>query len=201
MASSNNEALNLTPRGPGRGSGPLTSAAKTGPPNVARAALEAVLDEVHRLVPVVAGGNDMPLLEAAYAVGLCPVPTRSELGAGFLANGIAWESGRPTLCVVITSVGVYGLMQALHAACVNRRPVVLLSGEVAAIGCGSVQAGEGWDGPSVTQVTRALTVWSYEVASPDLGVRALRRGVALAKEHKKPVHLSFPLSVQRSLAP
>src|SRR3989442_10950949 len=44
---------------------------------------------------------------------------RSEAGAGFMANGIAWESGLPTLCIVITSVGVYGLMQALYAACVR----------------------------------------------------------------------------------
>lgn len=169
--------------------------------NVATAALASVLDDVHQLVPVVAGGNDMPLLEAAYALGYRPIPTRSELGAGFLANGIAWESRRPTLCLVITSVGVYGLMQALHAAFVNRRPVVVISGEVAGIGCGSVQAGEGWDGPSVTQVTRALTAWSFDATTPDLAVRALRRGVALADASQRPVHINVPLAVQRGDAP
>lgn len=169
--------------------------------NVSEAALARVRDEVHRLVPVVAGGNDMPLLEAAYALGYEPIPTRSELGAGFVANGIAWESGRPTLCLVITSVGVYGLMQALHAAFVNRRPVVVISGEVAGIGCGSVQAGEGWDGPSVTQATRALTAWSFDASTPELALRALRRGVALAAAQQSPVHINLPLAVQRSDAP
>lgn len=169
--------------------------------NVAVAALEQIRDKAHRLVPVVAGGNDMPLLEAAYGSGYQPIPTRSELGAGFLANGIAWESGRPTLCLVITSVGVYGLMQALHAAFVNRRPVVVISGEVSAIGCGSVQAGEGWDGPSVTQVTRALTAWSFDATTPELAVRALGRGVALAAASRRPVHINVPLGVQRSEAP
>jgi thiamine pyrophosphate-dependent acetolactate synthase large subunit-like protein len=169
--------------------------------NVAVAALEGVLGRVHPLVPVVAGGNDMPLLEAAYALGLRPIPTRSELGAGFLANGIAWESRRPALCLVITSVGVYGLMQALHAACVNRRPVLVVSGEVAGTGYGSVQAGEGWDGPSVTQVTRALTAWSFDATTPALAVRSLRRGVALAAERQQPVHINIPLAVQRSRAP
>lgn len=180
---------------------PRSERTPTQPRNAATAALEGVLADVHRLVPVVAGGNDMPLLEAAYALGLEPVPTRSELGAGFLANGIAWESGLPTLCLVITSVGVYGVAQALYAAFVNRRPVVLLSGEVAAPGCGSVQAGEGWDGPSVTQATRALTAWSYDASSPALAVRALRRGVALARETRLPVHINVPLAVQRSSAP
>lgn len=169
--------------------------------NVAVAALDGVRNEAHQLVPVVAGGNDMPLLEAAYALGYRPIPTRSELGAGFLANGIAWESRQPTLCLVITSVGVYGLMQALHAAFVNRRPVVVISGEVSAIGCGSVQAGEGWDGPSVTQATRALTAWSFDATTPELVVRALRRGVALAQASQRPVHINIPLAVQRSDAP
>src|SRR5688500_16910283 len=76
--------------------------------NVARAALEPIVREVHRLVPALAGGNVMPFIEAAYAVGLEPVHPRSELGVGFLANGIAWESDQPTLCLVITSAGVYG---------------------------------------------------------------------------------------------
>lgn len=169
--------------------------------SAARAALEAVVDDVHRLMPVVAGGNDMPLLEAAQALGFELVPTRSELGAGFVANGVAWESGRPTLCVVITSVGIYGLMQALYAASVNRRPVVVLSGEVAGIGCGSVQAGEGWDGPSVTESTRSLTAWSFDVAAPELAPRALRRGVGLARERQLPVHLNLPLSVQKGEVP
>lgn len=169
--------------------------------NVASAALDQVREQVHPLVPVVAGGNDMPLLEAAHALHFRLVPTRSELGAGFLANGIAWESGQPTLCLVITSVGVYGLMQALHAAFVNRRPVVVISGEVAGAGCGSVQAGEGWDGPSVTQATRGLTVWSFDATTPDLAVRALPRGVALAAASKRPVHINMPLAVQKSDAP
>jgi len=170
------------------------------PPNIATAALAAVVGEVHPLVPAVAGGNDMPFIEAAYRVGLTPIHTRSESGAAFAANGIAWESGRPTLCLVITSVGVYGALQALYAASVNRRPVVLLSGEVGATGWGAVQAGDGWDGPSVVEVTRPLTAWSFHAAAPDLVVRALRRAVALARDRRMPVHLNVPLAVQKAAA-
>jgi acetolactate synthase-1/2/3 large subunit len=167
--------------------------------NVAFVALRQIVADVHRLVPSVAGGNNMPLIEAAYAAGLSPVHPRSEAGAGFMANGIAWESKRPTLCIVITSVGVYGLMQALYAACVNRRPVIVLSGEVSGIGCGSVQAGEGWDGPSVTQATRPLTAWSFDALGAELAVRALRRAVLLARETSLPVHVNIPLKVQKEL--
>jgi acetolactate synthase-1/2/3 large subunit len=169
--------------------------------NVAHAALGQLVGAVHPLVPTVAGGNDMPLVEAAYAVGLHPVHTRSELGAGFMANGIAWESGRPTLCLVITSVGVYGLTQALYAAFVNRRPVVVVSGEVAAIGCGSVQAGEGWDGPCVLEVTRPLTAWSFRAGTPALALRSIKRAVAIARERRLPVHVNVPLGVQKASVP
>jgi len=174
---------------------------KPGSRNVAFEALARVVDAVHPVVPSVAGGNNMPLIEAAYAIGLKPVHPRSESGAGFMANGIAWESKRPTLCLVITSVGVYGLIQALYCASVNRRPVVLVSGEVSGIGCGSVQAGEGWDGPSVTQVTRPFTAWSFDALRAELAVRALRRAVVLAGETSSPVHVNIPLNVQKERAP
>lgn len=168
--------------------------------NVAFSALSRVVESVHPLVPCIAGGNDMPLIEAAYAVGLTPLHPRSELGAGFMANGIAWESGQPTLCIVITSVGVFGLMQALHAAFVNRRPIVVLSGEVGATGRGAVQAGDGWDGPSVTQATRPITAWSFDAWTPDLAQRAVARAVGIAAEASLPVHVNIPLNVQKARA-
>jgi thiamine pyrophosphate-dependent acetolactate synthase large subunit-like protein len=168
---------------------------------VATAAFSGVVDAVARWVPCVAGGNDMPLIEAAYAVGLTPVHPRSEAGAGFMANGIAWESKLPTLCIVITSVGVYGLIQALYAACVNRRPVVVVSGEVSGTGAGSVQAGDGWDGPSVTQATRPFTAWSIDALGPEQAIRGLRRAVLLAQHERLPVHINIPLRVQKELVP
>lgn len=169
--------------------------------NVAARMLQAVTNEIHPLVPCVPGGNDMRLIEAAYAVGLRPVVMRSELGAGYTANGIAWESNMPVLCIVITAVGVYGLLQALYAAYVNRRPIVVVSGEVAIAGTGSIQAGNGWDGPSVVAVTRPLTVWSFDALTADLAVRGLYRAVLIAREARRPTHLNVPVSVQEQLTP
>jgi thiamine pyrophosphate-dependent acetolactate synthase large subunit-like protein len=178
----------------------VARAHSAGDRTVARAALELVAGDVHRLVPALAGGNVMPFIEAAYAVGLEPVHPRSEIGVGYLANGIAWESGLPTLCVVITSAGVYGLVQALYAASVNRRPLVVVSGDVAAIGRGSVQAGDGWDGPSVTEVTRAFTAWSVDAMTPAQATEGLTRAVRIARHRRLPVHVNVPLGVQKAPA-
>lgn len=169
------------------------------PKTLAALALADVANLVHPIVPCVAGGVNMPLIEAVSVVGLTPVFPKSELGAGGIANGLAWQSGLPVLCIVITSAGMYGLIQALYAASVNRRPVVLISGEVAAVGKGSVQAGDGWDGPSVTAVTRNLTCWSVDAWTADLARRAVSRGVLLARQELRPVHINVPLSVQKEL--
>ena len=185
----------------GRVSLPAVQLGETKPKTVARVALEGVREQVSRFVPCLSGGNDMPLIEAVQAVGLVPLFPRSESGVGFVGNGVVWECRLPTLCVVITSVGVYGLMQALYAAFVNDRPLVVLSGEVGGIGRGSVQAGDGWDGPAITQVTRPLTAWSIDAPSASLACRAVARAVALAAAAQKPVHVNIPLSVQKEIQP
>jgi hypothetical protein len=46
-----------------------------------------------------------------------------------------------------------------------------------------------------------LTAWSVDASTPELAVRALRRGVALAVASQRPVHVNVPLAVQRSDAP
>jgi len=165
--------------------------------NVALVALESVKCQTNDYLPCLSGGNDMPMVEAAQAAGYKLLFPRSEAGVGFIANGLAWESRLPTLCIVITSVGVYGLMQALYAAFVNERPLVVISGEVGSIGRGCVQAGEGWDGPSITQVTRPLTAWSVDAPTASHACRAVLRAVAIANASQRPVHVNIPLSVQK----
>jgi len=159
------------------------------------AALRPVARKIHRLVTIVGGGNDMPIAEAVQALGLEPIYARSETGACFMANGIAWETGLPALCVVITSVGVYGAVQGLYAAGVNRRPVVLLSGEVGGIGRGSVQAGDGWDGPSCTRVTDEFTGWSMDAHTTDQTIRAVARAVEVARQERLPVHVNVSVKI------
>lgn len=163
--------------------------------STAIAALRPVVSSIHRLVPLVGGGNNMPLIAAIRALELEPVYARSESGACFIANGIAWESGQVALCVVITSAGLYGATQGIYAACVNRRPIVILSAEVGGIGRGSVQAGDGWDGPACTRVTDEFTSWSVDAHDGDQAVRAVARAVALARHDRLPVHVNLSVKI------
>jgi acetolactate synthase-1/2/3 large subunit len=156
-------------------------------------ALSRVTPEVGRVVTTVPGGYDMPLIGAVLRAGLSLLVGKSELGAALIASGLAWESGRPNLVVVITSPGVYGTMQALHAAAVNRIPIVLLSGETSL--AGSVQSGDGVDGPSVTRVTAPLCAWSADITRPETLPGALVRAVRMAASLARPVHLNIPVHV------
>jgi thiamine pyrophosphate-dependent acetolactate synthase large subunit-like protein len=86
-------------------------------------------------------------------------------------------------------------MQALHAAAVNRIPLVVVSGESSM--AGSVQCGDGLDGPSVTRVTSELTAWSADVNRPDALPGSLMRAVRMASAFRLPVHLNVPVHVAR----
>jgi thiamine pyrophosphate-dependent acetolactate synthase large subunit-like protein len=142
---------------------------------------------------VVPGGYNMAMIAAAHQLGFRLLVARSEAGAAWTAASIAWETQRPTLAVVITSPGVYGTLQAFHYAWVSRVPLVLLSGETSL--AGSVQAGDGLGGPSVTRVTAALTAWSADVARPAELPAALLRAVRIAATCLRPVHLNVPVAV------
>jgi thiamine pyrophosphate-dependent acetolactate synthase large subunit-like protein len=156
-------------------------------------ALSGVASRVNRIVTTVPGGYDMAILVAVERAHLSLVVSGSELGAALIASGFAWETGRPSLVVTITSPGVYGTMQALHAAAVNRIPLVLLSGETSMPG--SVQCGDGVDGPSVTRATSALCAWSADVTRPQSVPGAVSRAVRIAGALRRPVHLNIPVHV------
>jgi thiamine pyrophosphate-dependent acetolactate synthase large subunit-like protein len=162
-------------------------------PRAIEAALLQVRDSVHDTVLCVAGGYDMAMLVAAEKLGYRVIGARSEAGAAFTAASLAWDSGRPALVVVITSPGVYGTLQALHYAFVSRVPLLLLSGESSL--AGSVQAGDGVGGPSVTRVTAPLTAWNADIARPSELPRALARAVGTAAATSRPVHLNIPTHV------
>jgi len=149
--------------------------------------------EVSPTVPVVPGGYDMPMIVAAHDLGFRLLVARSEAGAAWIAAALAWEAQRPTVALAITSPGVYGTIQALHYAWTSRVPLVLVSGESSL--AGSVQAGDGVGGPSVTRVTAPLTAWSADVARPGELPGALLRAVRIAAIHARPVHLNVPVDV------
>ena len=162
-------------------------------PNAIKLAFRRVQSEVNPTVAVVPGGYDMAMIVAAHELGFRLLVARSESGAAWIAAALAWETQRAALALAITSPGVYGTIQALHYACVSRVPLVLVSGESSL--AGSVQAGDGVGGPSVTRVTAAFTAWSADITRPAELPGALLRAVRMAATSSRPVHLNVPVNV------
>ena len=166
------------------------------PRSAIESALARVRGDVNATILAVSGGYDMAMVAAAGRLGYRVITARSEAGAAFAAAALAWETERPALVVVITSPGVYGTLQALHYAFVSRVPLIVLSGESSLPG--SVQAGDGVGGPSVTRLSSALTAWSADIMRPDELPRALVRAVWIASTQARPVHLNVPSHVAAS---
>lgn len=167
------------------------------PPNAIELALVRIQKEVNPTIIVVPGGYDMPMIAVADLLGFRVIVARSEAGAAWIAAGLAWETQQPAIALAITSPGVYGTTQALHYACVSRVPLVFLSGESSL--AGSVQAGDGVAGPSVTRVTAPLTAWSADVVRAAELPGALQRAVRIAAASSRPVHLNVPVNIATAL--
>lgn len=155
--------------------------------------LSRVAPDVHPWVTTVPGGYNMVLVTAVTRAGLSLLVCKSEAGAALIGAGMAWESKKPCLVVTITSPGVYGTMQALHTASVNRIPLVLLSGETSIPG--SIQSGEGVDGPAIARVTAPLCAWSADITRVEAVPGALLRAVRIAASASRPVHLNIPVDI------
>lgn len=149
----------------------------------------------------VPGGAIEPLFNAlarAADNGLVTVlPTRSEAGAGFAADGYYRATGKLAVCTCTTGPGVSNLLTAVVNAHADRIPMLVITPQVALAkhGRGALQDSSP-DGHDTTQLLKHGTVYSSTVSHPDqLGFKlllALRRAVDAPRG---PVHLAIPSDV------
>ena len=166
---------------------------------VADAALRAVAEQVHLIVPTIPGGYCMPLLAGAQRAGLQPLVCGSERGCMFVADGIAVATGSVVLVVLITGPGVAAALQGIYCARANRNPLVVLVGEsqVDALG-GAVQEGSGFAEPPILESLRLQTSYCFATSTPSQAVSAVTRAVQLARSTRRPAVVSIPFDVQRA---
>ncbi|WP_347754791.1 thiamine pyrophosphate-dependent enzyme [Agrococcus sp. ProA11] len=146
------------------------------------------------------GTHNLELYRHLSALGIRPVTTRHEQGAGYAAD--AWSqrrsaAGEVTPGVVITTSGP-GLLNALSAggtAFAESRPMIVLSPGVA-IGDEFADRGALHETKDQSAAAAAILLWSRRVRSAEEAVEAVHDAFALFRSGRpRPVHIEVPLDV------
>jgi acetolactate synthase-1/2/3 large subunit len=164
-------------------------------PNTAARIVELLEDTVAPLVPCVPGGYNVPLLNSLRGSKLSPVVAKTETGAGFIADGIAWETGKIALAVGISGPGATNFATPMACAAHERNSVLFVTCNVPAslMGRRAVQDGSDLGLTSVARMTSALSALSATADNPAKALRAVRTALRVAHARRMPVHVDIAL--------
>ena len=134
-----------------------------------------------------------PLFQAATQAGIRLVDTRNEQTAAYLAEAYGRLSKQPGVCAVSSGVAVANALSGLMNAWFDGAPMLLISGSADSdrLGSGAFQDLD------QTALARPITRLSRTIDTPTRVLEAL--DAAWAAAQTGPVHLMFPMDVQRAV--
>lgn len=138
-----------------------------------------------------------PLFQAARQAGLRLVDVRNEQTAGYMAECAGRLTRRPGVCAASSGVAHMNALTGVLNAFFDRAPMLEIAGAAAVrtMGLGHFQ--------DCDQVSMAspVTKQARLIASPDRALQMLDEALdAAAEDPPGPVHLTFPMEVQRAEA-
>jgi acetolactate synthase-1/2/3 large subunit len=136
-----------------------------------------------------------PLFHAARRAGMCLVDTRNEQAASYVAEAYARLTRKPGVCAVSSGVAHANALSGVTDAWFDGTPMLLISGAGAhaTSGMGHFQ--------DMDQAAMAAPVTRYArvIDRPERAVQILDEALAAAAGPPPgPVHLTFPMDVQRA---
>ncbi|HJQ03824.1 MAG TPA: thiamine pyrophosphate-dependent enzyme [Nocardioides sp.] len=141
------------------------------------------------------GTHNLELYRHLPALGIHPVTTRHEQGAGYAADGWSQQTGLPG--VVITTSGP-GLLNALSAAatayCESRAMIVVAPGP--ALGQEGADRGTLHETKDTAGAARSVVEWARRVRTAEEAVEAVHDAFTLFRTGRpRPVYIEVPLDV------
>lgn len=107
----------------------------------------------------VPGGAILPAYDPLYDSPIRHVLARHEQGAGHMAQGYAWATGRVGVCIATSGPGATNLVTPLADALMDSVPMVAITGQVATTAIGNDAFQEAY----TTGITMAATKHNYLV--------------------------------------
>ena len=142
-------------------------------------------------------GNDvLELIRACEAAGIRFVLAKSEPSAGFMADAVSQVSGAPSVCIFALGPGVVNGATGIAGALMERSPVIVLGGEMAADRRG-LYTHQVFDHVAMMA---PITKWAAEL-NPARASQQTAKAMDIALEHPAgPVYLNCPADASRAPA-
>lgn len=148
----------------------MTSSTMTNPADEADSPAPSTMSGAHALIKALEyegvdvmfglpGGAILPAYDPLYDSPINHILARHEQGAGHMAEGYAWATGRVGVCMVTSGPGATNLVTALADALMDSVPMVAITGQVATTSVGNDAFQEAY----TTGITMPCTKHNYFV--------------------------------------
>ncbi len=144
------------------------------------------------------GGTILPTYDPLLSSSLRHVLVRHEQGAGHAAEGYAWATGRPGVCMATSGPGATNLVTALSDAYMDSVPIVAITGQVGT----SLIGTDAFQEADITGITLPITKHNELVTDVARIPAAIAEAFHIATTGRPgPVLIDVPKDVQQATGP
>jgi acetolactate synthase I/II/III large subunit len=144
------------------------------------------------------GGTILPTYDPLLSSSLRHVLVRHEQGAGHAAEGYAWATGKPGVCMATSGPGATNLVTALSDAYMDSVPIVAITGQVGTSLIGS----DAFQEADITGITLPITKHNELVTDVERIPAAVAEAFHIATTGRPgPVLIDVPKDIQQASAP
>ncbi|MDQ4503879.1 thiamine pyrophosphate-binding protein [Sinomonas sp. ASV322] len=141
------------------------------------------------------GTHNLEFYRHLAPLGIHPVTSRHEQGAGYAADGWAQQTGLPGVVITTSGPGLLNALSAAGTAFCESRPLLILS-PGPALGEEFADRGALHETKDSTGAAAAVVEWSRRVSTAAEAVEAVHDAFALFRGTRpRPVHVEVPLDV------
>ena len=141
------------------------------------------------------GTHNLEFYRPLPALGVHPVTTRHEQGAGYAADGWSLQTGMPGVVITTSGPGLLNALSAAGTAYCESRPMILLAPGPAR-GHEFADAGTLHETKDQLSAASAIVEWGRRVQSAEEAVEAVHDAFALfATGRPRPVYIEVPLDL------
>ena len=141
------------------------------------------------------GTHNLEFYRHLAPLGIRPVTSRHEQGAGYGADGWAQQTGLPGVVITTSGPGLLNALSAAGTAYCESRPLIILSPGVP-VGEEFADIGSLHETKDATGAVGAIVEWSRRVHSGAEAVQAVHDAFELFRYSRpRPIHIEIPLNI------